>query len=212
MVVIGIDPGRIGGGVLCENGTTLAAWTWRNRTRKGREVFTLTGTHRTGTIHEVRGLPTPWEVGLTVRDWIAPLVLLHGRGTCHIAAEAAHIGRNPRTGLALSRFGGSLVGPLETWDPTRRCQWVEPDEWRRTSFRPKWWKVTAEDHGMVANRQVAKREGVPFMEKREAAKREAARVLPLVFQGLDDLVERLNVDPEHIHDAAGVARWRMVKG
>ena len=153
-----------------------------------------------------------------------------------IGCEAAHLGRNAQTGLALSRWGGALVGPLERWDPTGAAKWVEPSEWRKLSFRSKWWALQAQEAGKLASMGKAKRAvmtgwdpaqhaGVGreeidrrmkaaakdlFMPMRQAAKLEALRAMPPLVPGLADLAVQVG-GGDHVCDAAGVCRWRWMQ-
>jgi hypothetical protein len=236
VVVVALDPARHGGAVLLDRGRCAAAAHWRPHTSGGRRCYALACAQATGDVHHQRGLPTPWAVGMALRRWLSPLVMVRGMGRAHVAAEGAHVGRNARSGLALARFGGALVGPLEGLDPDRAAQWAEPDQWRKLTFRRGWWSLQARADGKVASMRTANRlvlerwdaaahlgvgrEEVDrrmeaaakalFMPKREAAKREAALVLPAAVPGLAQVAARVGGE-EHVLDAAGVARWRQLQ-
>jgi hypothetical protein len=209
---------------------------WHPHTVAGRRCYALTCAQATGDVYAVRGLPTPWAVGMALRQWLSPLVLVRGMGRAHVAAEAAHVGRNVRSGLALARFGGALVGPLESLDPTGSASWAEPDQWRKVTFRRSWWKLQATADGKVASMRVANRltleqwdssahAGVGrdeidrrmaaaakalFMPKRVAAKLETMLTMPALFPGLEALASRVG-GVEDVYDAAGVNRWRQLQ-
>ena len=231
-----MDPARRGGGVLTDSGHAVAVVHWHPHTSGGRQCYALTCAQATGDVYTLRGLPTPWAVGMAIRRWLSPLVLVRGMGRARVAAEAAHVGRNARSGLALARFGGALVGPLESMDPDGAARWAEPDEWRKLTFRRGWWKLQATADGKVASMRTANRLvldrwdsaahlGVGrdevdrrmeaaakalFMQKRVAAKLEAALVLPAAVPGLSVVAARVG-GVEDVLDAAGVARWRQLQ-
>lgn len=228
-LVVGIDPGKVGGCAVCLDGRAVAVAHWRTFTRQRRKLYRVTWATTAGT-ERTEAARTPWEVGMALRRWLSPLAMLHGEGHALIAAEAAHVGRNARTGLALSRWGGALVGPLEGLDPAGVATWLEPDEWRRLVFRRKWWAAQAADQGKCASmqsarklvlaswdsaahagagrdeidrRMVAAAEAL-FLPKREAAKAEAEATLPGLVQGLTALADAAG-GHEHVYDAAGLA-------
>jgi hypothetical protein len=233
VLVVGLDPGRLGGCVVTLDGAAVAAAHWRSYTRKGARLYRVAWATAQGDQDDRQGLHTPWEVGMALRRWVSPLAMARSMGRARVAAEAAHVGRNARTGLALSRFGGALVGPLESLDPDRAATWLEPDEWRRLVFRPRWWSQCAAEAGKAASKATARRmalaephvatgdraaydrhlkarENQLFLAKRDAAKMEAARVLPDLVRGLADLAQRVG-GAEHVYDAAGVARARSLQ-
>jgi len=228
MLILGLDPASEGGGVLTKDGECIAAMYWRTNIRDKRRVYTL----KMSDGRNKSGLRTPWELGFAIRRAISGFVLVHG-GDILVASESAYEGRNARTGLALSRFSGALVGPIEALDCARReTIWVESQKWRSASFRKKWWKETAVEHGKTASmssankrvmlawdptqhigvgrkeidKRMAKMAKSFFMTKREAAKIEAERVMPGLVPGLPKHVERCG-GHEHVYDAAGVAYW-----
>ena len=147
-------------------------------------------------------------MGEALRTLLAPLVAVSG-GPLLLASEAAHAGRNIQTGLRLSRWGGAIVGPLERWAPNGAATWVEPSEWRKQLFRPKWWRLQADLAGCATNKRMAlKLGGLPVMAKREAAKREAEAVIPSLVPDLEAILARLPpAAREHALDAAGVCCW-----
>ena len=230
MFVLGLDPARAGGGIMVKGRDVIVAMHWRTHIVAGNSCFMLTVAGG-GVPYHIRGLRTPWELGLVIRKRLAPLL---GGSPMHIAAEAAHIGRNPRTGLALSRFGGALVAPLEGLDPGCATSWVEPDQWRNGILRKKWWKMQANEQGKQASMTVALRiirEKIAsdpwalsmftenpkwlkdeskriFLSKREAAKAESALVMPSKFPGLAQLASLCGGE-EHVFDAAGIALWKI---
>lgn len=233
-LVVGIDPGKVGGCVVCLDGRAVAVAHWRTYTRKRRTLYRVTWATAAGS-ERIEGLRTPWEVGMALRRWLSPLAMLHGEGHALVTSEAAHIGRNPRTGLGLSRFGGALVGPLEGLDPAGVATWLEPDEWRRLVFRRKWWAMQAAEQGKVASMQSARKAVLAswdaaahagagrdeidrrmqeaarslFLPKRKAAKAEAEATLPRQVQGLTALADAVG-GHEHIYDAAGLACARVI--
>ena len=205
-MILGIDPGKTGGGLLVSHRQAVCAFWWRARKRKGSTVYDLQCCHADGWERRVHPLRAPWEVGIAIRTQLSPTLAPHD-GVCTVAAESAHIGRNAHTGIALSRWAGALLAPLESLDPTCAAAWVEPDEWRAAVLSRGWWKATATAHGMAAHRATAERLGCGFMQKREAAKLAALKAVPEHLPNLLDLPipERAL---EHVADAAGIALWR----
>lgn len=232
MLVLGIDPARTGAGVLVDGAAATAAIHWRTYTASGCRRYSLvcaTLTERPP--HRERGIRTPWMLGMSIRRWLQPQIIT--RGPMTLIAESAHIGRNPRTGLALSRWSGALVGPLEDITPDGGAIWVEPDQWRKQSFRTKWWKMQASENAMQASMAKAKQLALAqwdpgdhpkhtqqdkerwlkvrakelFMPKRVAAKAEAAQCMPQLYPSLAELADRVG-GHEHVYDAAGIARMK----
>ena len=210
MLCCAIDPGRSGGALLALDGRAIAAACWRPHQRQGRTVYSLAYVRHTGDVHTQRGLPGAWALGTALRQQLGPVLALHGGGML-LASEAAHAGRNIQTGLRLARWGGALAAPLEQYAPHGAATWAEPSEWRKVIFRPRWWATQAAEAGAVISAKAAAAQGLPRMTKREAAKREAALVVPPQVPGLLALIDRLPAaGAEHVLDAAGVCRWRWL--
>jgi hypothetical protein len=174
-------------------------------------VYRLAYARQQGAVQAAQGLPGAAALGYRLRRLLVPLVAVHGIPLL-LASEAAHAGRNAQTGLRLSRWGGALAGPMEHWAPHGVATWVEPSEWRKALFRPGWWGLQAAEAGCAINRKRAEAQGLPVMKKREAAKREARRVIPGLVPGLSGLVARLpDKAAEHVYDAAGVCWWHWTQ-
>ena len=213
--VLGIDPGHKGAAILLRGSRVLAAAHWRPAERDGVPHYLLRTAHRnrggaavgspmSGDWVARRARPrSPHQLGVEILGkW-----RLFG-GPWRIAFEDVYLGRNPQTALHLIRWSGMVAGPLNEYG-RGGVKWVGSGTWRKASFRKQWWAMQAIKAGMVANKKTAAREGVPFMPKRDAAKREAAEVMPLHFPELNVIVGEI-AGREHVFDAAGIARWLEV--
>ena len=181
--VLGIDPGRTGGGaaVLCaglERPTALLAVCW---TARG-ERFTVRWASR---VPDVRVTLNQTEVygivalgtgigGLATAGFVVGPVLA-------VVSESPYVGVDPQAALSVARTGAALeaVAAARLSDSrTVKTRTIEPTSWRRILG------ISAPD--------------------RETAKERSLRDVPQLVVGLDELLAELG-QVDHVTDAAGVA-------
>jgi hypothetical protein len=192
--------------MLLLDGEIRGGAAWRQVTRQGQKQYEVRcGTLRMPTTSQSYAF-TPHELGVVLCQFFR---FDCGSGPWRLAVEDVYLGENRQTALHLIRWAGMVAGPLTT-HAAGEVQWPAADQWRALSFRRSWWSAQAAENGAAANQKRAKREGIPFLAKREAAKREAAKVIPLLIPNAS-WVARLLGSEEHVYDACGIARWASLE-
>lgn len=158
---------------------------WWPHQVKGRRCyrFRAVSTAPGERVHTRDSLPGGWALGRALADYLAAWHTLSG-GSLQVAAEDVYIGENPRTAVELAKFAGAIASHVEHLDPRGECKWIKPAEWRHVIL------------------------GLNIRTKRDAAKEVSVRLMPRRVEGLDQLLDVLGRDNDHVCDAAGVAVWR----
>lgn len=181
--VLGIDPGRAGGGgaVVCAGlarPTAILAvcWTARGERFVVRWATRLPDVRVTLNRAEVYGAPA---LGTAIGG-LATAALLTGP-VLAVVSESSYVGVNPQTAISVARTGAALEATAAVRLGEERIvktRTVAPTSWRRILG------ISAPD--------------------RDAAKDLSLREVPRIVVGLDELLAELG-QVDHITDAAGVA-------
>lgn len=189
MFYLGVDPAMTGAAILLsDRREAVAGFFWKPRAASGSQVWDLTFAYRRGLGGGIE-LGSPWwssratlstfgRIGERIREILQEV----GASPYGLAGENAVVGRGVDTSIAIARNVGRILGPLEASASGLEATWVTATKWRSALLR------------------------LPPRTKREEAKEQSRKWMPLRVQGLQDLV-RLLGDADDITDAAGVAEW-----
>lgn len=184
--VLGVDPGRAGGGsaVLAVNRGRIAVALAVLWTAKG-ELFSVRWVTRgpdnvvTLYVASVYGIAA---LGTAIGALAETAAEAWGADVLAVVSEGPYIGENAQTALSLARTGAAIeataAARLSTGSRTVRTRTIAPTSWRKILG------VSAPD--------------------RAAAKEKSLRFVPLLVDGVADVLAELGL-VDHVTDAAGVA-------
>tara|TARA_R110000787_G_scaffold67812_4_gene151823 strand:- start:107 stop:673 length:567 start_codon:yes stop_codon:yes gene_type:complete len=183
-MILGIDPANDGAAVLLQDGEVSHVWSWKYMRRK-ESIFKLHHTYiEQGVISQ--------DV-IEVRDGgqIASMIAarLRGLGSCSVGIEDAYVSKiNPRSGLRVARFGGSLIGGLSAIQgkDLASVTWITASNWR---------------HQLL---------GLSPFTKREQCKIASLSLIPKLLPSINPHLDA-HGQLDHITDALGVALWLQMK-